>query len=144
MKKDYEDYFANARIDNPDMVGREWFDRAEYLFQVLEPADGVKLADFGIAWSSTLAIPYSMLSHIIPPKNMGLYMGLFNAFIVMPQIIAALGLGWVMDYCLDSNCLLVVVLGGFSLMLAALFIHGVDDVEKVNNQSPSMEMQPTV
>ncbi|MGK7941243.1 MAG: MFS transporter [Crocosphaera sp.] len=104
----------------------------------------LSMVGFGIAWSSTLAIPYSMLSQIIPEKNMGLYMGLFNGFIVIPQIIAALGLGWVMDYCLDSNRLLAVVLGGFSIILAALLVHGVDDLETVNSQSPNREMQVTV
>ncbi|MDJ0508101.1 MAG: MFS transporter [Crocosphaera sp.] len=102
------------------------------------------MVGFGIAWSSTLTIPYSMLSEIIPGKNMGLYMGLFNAFIVIPQIIAALALGWVMNYCLDSNRLLAVVLGGFSIILAALLIHGVDDIKTANNQPPSLEIKPTV
>ena len=97
------------------------------------------MVGFGIAWSSTLAIPYSMLSNIIPQKNMGLYMGLFNAFIVTPQITAALGLGWVMEHFLGSNRLLAIVLGGFSLLLAAVFIHGVDDVETVDDQKEYQE-----
>ena len=118
------------------LISLLWVDNPYYVL--------LSMAGFGIAWSSTLAIPYSMLSHIIPEKNMGLYMGLFNAFIVIPQIIAALGLGWVMDYCLDSNRLLAVVLGGFSIILAALLIHGVDDIQTVNNQSSNIEMQPTV
>ncbi|MEL4897595.1 MFS transporter [Crocosphaera sp. Alani8] len=99
---------------------------------------------FGIAWSSTLAIPYSMLSHIIPEKNMGLYMGLFNAFIVIPQIIAAFGLGAIMDYFLDNNSLLVVVLGGVSLLLAAVCIHWVDETENLENDSKIVELQPTL
>ncbi|MEM8780711.1 MAG: MFS transporter [Cyanobacteria bacterium P01_G01_bin.49] len=101
------------------------------------------MVGFGIAWSSTLAIPYSMLSNIIPEKNMGLYMGLFNAFIVTPQITAALGLGWVMKHFLDSNRLLAIVLGGFSILLAAVFIHGVDDVATVDEKEKYLETQKT-
>lgn len=85
------------------------------------------MVGFGIAWASILSIPYAILSESLPPKNMGLYMGIFNAFIVIPQIVAALGLGWVMVTFLGNNRLLAVVLGGFSLVLAALLVPGVDD-----------------
>ncbi|YAI81784.1 MAG: MFS transporter [cyanobacterium endosymbiont of Rhopalodia sterrenbergii] len=85
------------------------------------------MVGFGIAWSSILTIPYSILSRTLTSKNTGLYMGIFNAFIVLPQIFAALGLGWIMKVFLNSNCLLVVVLGGFSLLLAAVLVHFVDE-----------------
>ena len=71
------------------------------------------MACFGVAWASILAMPYAMLSRCLPPKNVGLYMGIFNFFIVIPQIIAALGLGWLMVHLFGNNHLLVVVLGGF-------------------------------
>ncbi|MEA5509005.1 MFS transporter [Crocosphaera sp. UHCC 0190] len=98
------------------------------------------MVGFGMAWSSTLAIPYALLSPTIPEKNMGLYMGLFNAFIVIPQIFAALGLGWIMHNFLGSNRLLVVVLGGFSLMVAALLIHSVDEAESVNKTQQKLSL----
>ena len=82
---------------------------------------------FGIAWSSILAIPYSILSRTLTGQNTGLYMGIFNAFIVLPQIFAALGLGWIMKIFFNSNCLLVVVVGGFSLLLAAVLIYFVEE-----------------
>lgn len=85
------------------------------------------MVGFGIAWASILSIPYAILADSLPQKNMGLYMGIFNAFIVIPQIVAALGLGWVMVTFLGNNRLLAVVLGGFSLVLAALLVPGVDD-----------------
>src|SRR5207237_7352294 len=47
----------------------------------------------GIAWASILSMPYAMLSNAIPPNKMGFYMGVFNFFIVTPQILASLGLG---------------------------------------------------
>ena len=115
------------------------------LLWVEEPVYALlSMIGFGVAWSSTLAIPYSMLSHIIPEKHTGLYMGLFNAFIVIPQIIAALGLGAIMDYFLDNDCLLVVVLGGVSLLLAALFIHGVDDTETIEDNDNTLELGATL
>ena len=86
------------------------------------------MAGFGIAWASILALPYAILADTLPAKNMGIYMGIFNAFIVIPQIVAALGLGWVMVNYLDNNRLLAVVLGGCFLIVAAFFVQGVDDV----------------
>ena len=77
------------------------------------------MVGFGIAWSSILAIPYSILSKTLTGQNKGLYMGIFNTFIVLPQIFAALGLGWMIKVFFDSNRLLAVVFGGFSLCLAA-------------------------
>ncbi len=51
----------------------------------------VCFALIGISWGSILSMPYAMLSSTINPKKMGMYMGLFNMFIVIPQIVAALG-----------------------------------------------------
>ncbi len=85
------------------------------------------MACFGVAWASILAMPYAMLSRCLPPKNVGLYMGIFNFFIVIPQIIAALGLGWLMVHFLDNNHLLVVALGGFSLVVASMLVPLVED-----------------
>jgi len=86
------------------------------------------MACFGIAWASILAMPYAMLSQSIPAKHTGIYMGIFNAFIVIPQILTALGLGWVMSHYLHHNCLLAVVLGGFCLLVAAVLVLSVEDL----------------
>ena len=51
----------------------------------------------GVAWASILAMPYAMLSNTLPAAKMGFYMGVFNFFIVLPQIVASVGLGWVME-----------------------------------------------
>ena len=51
----------------------------------------------GIAWASIVSIPYALIARDIPAKQMGIFMGLFNMFIVLPEIIAALGFGWVMS-----------------------------------------------
>ena len=83
---------------------------------------------FGIAWSSILAIPYAILSRCLAPRNMGLYMGIFNFFIVIPQIMAALSLGWLIAHVFHGDRLLVVVLGGSSLVLASMLVHLVQEV----------------
>jgi maltose/moltooligosaccharide transporter len=88
---------------------------------------------FGIAWASMLAMPYAILSDALPVENTGVYMGLFNAFIVIPQIIASLGLGWVMYNVLNNDRLLAIVLGGVCLIIAAGLVARVDDVGQEDN-----------
>ncbi len=74
----------------------------------------------GIAWASIVSMPYAIIAADIPPRQMGIFMGLFNMFIVIPEIIAALGFGWVMKTLLDNNKLHAVMLGGACLVFAAL------------------------
>jgi maltose/moltooligosaccharide transporter len=73
----------------------------------------------GIAWASALIMPYVMLSGAIPSQRQGIYQGIFNFFVVLPEVVAALGFGWIMQYVLHENRLLAVVLGGVSLIIAA-------------------------
>ncbi|HRZ87340.1 MAG TPA: MFS transporter [bacterium] len=80
------------------------------------------MAGVGIAWASIVSMPYAMLSGALPPHRMGVYMGIFNFFIVIPQIIASLGLGWVMNRFLHGNSLAAVVVGGASMVVAALLV----------------------
>jgi maltose/moltooligosaccharide transporter len=84
------------------------------------------MAGFGIAWASILSMPYAMLARALPVSKMGSYMGIFNAFIVIPQICVALGLGWIMHHFLQNDSLLAVVLGGGAMIIAAVWAQGVD------------------
>jgi maltose/moltooligosaccharide transporter len=84
----------------------------------------------GILWASVLAIPYAILIGSLPPKKTGIYMGIFNFFIVLPEIIASLGLGWVVDHWLGGDRLTVVVLGGGFLVIAALAMQRVQVEEE--------------
>lgn len=93
--------FAVAFIDN------------QYL--LLLPMVGV-----GIAWASILSIPYSLLSAALPADRVGLYMGLFNFFIVIPEIVAALGFGPVMEHVLTPDSWLCRMLGGDNRMAAVV------------------------
>jgi len=79
----------------------------------------------GIAWASILSMPYALLANAIPAKTMGFYMGVFNFFIVIPQILASLGLGLIMKALLGDNPMNVVLLGGGSMMVAALCVSAV-------------------
>lgn len=75
----------------------------------------------GISWGSILSMPYAMLSSAIDPKKMGVYMGIFNMFIVIPQIIAATGgLNYVYKTLLGEEAIYAMVLAGISLILAGL------------------------
>lgn len=73
----------------------------------------------GIAWSSALIMPYAMLSSSIPPQRRGIYQGIFNFFIVLPEIAVSLGFGWIMQHVLHEDRLLAVVIGGVFLTIAA-------------------------
>jgi len=76
----------------------------------------------GIAWASILSMPYAMLANAIPAAKMGFYMGVFNFFIVLPQILASAGLGLLMKHVLGDNPMNAVLLGGLSMVLAGLCV----------------------
>jgi len=77
----------------------------------------------GIAWASILSMPYAMLSGHLPKAKVGVYMGIFNFFIVMPEIIASLGFGWLMRNVLNNDRLLAVQLGGGLMILAGIICY---------------------
>ena len=79
----------------------------------------LSMTGVGIAWASILSIPYAMLAGSLPPNRTGFYMGVFNFFIVIPEICASLGFGWVMRNVLSNNTLTAVVAGGVCLLIAA-------------------------
>jgi len=82
----------------------------------------------GIAWASILSMPYAILSGALPPARMGVYMGIFNFFIVIPEIIASLSFQPLVKYVFNSNPLYVVMLGGASMLVAAALVVRVRDV----------------
>lgn len=80
----------------------------------------LSMTGVGIAWASILAMPYAIFGSSLPKEKVGIYMGIFNFFIVLPEIIASLGFGWIMENVLDNNRLLAVMVGGGLLLLAAI------------------------
>ena len=96
----------------------------------------------GIAWASILSMPYAMLANAIPGNKMGFYMGIFNFFIVLPQIAASLGLGLVMSVFLAGSTMNAVLLGGVSLLIAAFCVRFVDDDETLDEEVIDNEYVP--
>ncbi len=80
----------------------------------------ISMAGIGLAWSSILSMPYSMLTAALPSKKMGVYMGIFNFFIVIPQILAATLLGFFTKHIFHGNAIYTIVLGGCFMIVAAL------------------------
>jgi maltose/moltooligosaccharide transporter len=92
----------------------------------------LSMVGVGIAWASILSMPYAILSTSLPPHRMGVYMGVFNFFIVIPEIVAALAFGPLIRAVFgESNPnapLYVVMLGGVCLLTAAACVTFVRDV----------------
>jgi len=80
----------------------------------------------GIAWASILSLPYALLSDVLPTAKMGIYMGIFNFFIVIPQLIAASVLGLVLRELFDGRAIFGLVIGGALMALAGLATMAVD------------------
>ncbi len=104
----------------------------------------LSMTGVGIAWASILAMPYAMLAGALPPARTGVYMGIFNFFIVLPEIAASLGFGWVMNNILDNNRLAAVVAGGVFMVIAALLVRRVNDVTASPKIVPAEKMISTL
>ena len=91
----------------------------------------------GIAWASILSMPYAMLSGSLPAERMGVYMGIFNFFIVIPQILVAILISRAMEHFPEVNRLSAVVFGGFSMILAALLTLRVSEKEEQTAMVPN-------
>ncbi len=90
----------------------------------------VSMIGVGIAWASILAMPYAILAGSLPAEKMGVYMGIFNFFITLPEITASFFFGWIMLHLLHNNRLAAVVAGGAFLVVAALLMGRVVDVAR--------------
>jgi len=88
----------------------------------------LSMAGVGVAWASILSMPYVMLSTAVPPMRMGVYMGIFNLFIVIPQVVMSFIMPSLINYVIGDDPLRVVMIGGASLLVAALSVFIVDDV----------------
>jgi maltose/moltooligosaccharide transporter len=91
----------------------------------------LSMVGVGVAWASILSIPYAMLSGALPPEKMGYYMGVFNFFVVIPQIIAATVLGLMLEHIFNGQSIFVLVTGGASMIVAGLCSLLVKDDQRV-------------
>ncbi len=87
----------------------------------------ISMAGVGFAWASILSMPYAILTGALPSKKMGVYMGIFNFFIVIPQILAASILGYLVKHFFEGQTILALLLGGVSMILAGFLTLLVDD-----------------
>jgi maltose/moltooligosaccharide transporter len=89
------------------------------------------MVGIGIAWASILSMPYAILTGSLPPSKLGYYMGVFNFFIVIPQIVAAAILGFVVGRFFGGQAIYALLVGGGSLVLAAVLMLRVQDQDEV-------------
>jgi maltose/moltooligosaccharide transporter len=87
------------------------------------------MVGIGIAWASILSMPYAILTGALPVKKMGIYMGIFNFFIVIPQILAASILGSMVKHFFEGNTMNALISGGISMLIAALTVKFVNDID---------------
>jgi maltose/moltooligosaccharide transporter len=80
----------------------------------------LSMVGVGFAWASILSLPYAMLSDSLPAAKMGVYMGIFNFFIVIPQLVAVSTLGVLLSRLFDGDPLRVLMLGAACLFIAGL------------------------
>jgi maltose/moltooligosaccharide transporter len=80
------------------------------------------MVGIGVAWAAILAIPYSLLSGSVPARKMGVYMGIFNFFIVIPQLVAATLLGFLLKTFFGNQPINALLIAGASLVIAGLLV----------------------
>jgi maltose/moltooligosaccharide transporter len=80
----------------------------------------IPMVAVGLAWSSTLTMPYSILAGALPPSKMGFYMGVFNFFIVIPQLIASAILGYIIKDIFHEQAIYALVIGGVAMVIGGI------------------------
>ncbi len=89
----------------------------------------ISMIGVGIAWASILSMPYAILAGSLPANKMGLYMGIFNFFIVLPQLLAATILGFMTRSLFGGESVYALMLGGAFMIIAAATMYFVDDID---------------
>ncbi len=91
----------------------------------------ISMIGLGFAWASILAMPYAILAGSIPVKKMGIYMGIFNLFITVPQIINASIGGPIVHYLFGDQAIFALMLSGACMFIAAFATIFVDDIDEI-------------
>ncbi|GAA3971442.1 MFS transporter [Hymenobacter antarcticus] len=92
----------------------------------------LSMVGVGVAWASILSVPYAMLAGALPSNKMGYYMGVFNFFIVIPQVVAGLILGFFTTHFFHGESVLTLVLGGVSMIISGLLTLRVNDADDIH------------
>jgi maltose/moltooligosaccharide transporter len=90
----------------------------------------LSMVGVGFAWASIVSLPYALLSDSLPAEKMGVYMGIFNFFIVIPQLVAVSVLGFLLKKFLGNAPINVLAVGGASLIVSGLCVLRVRDPGK--------------
>ncbi len=94
--------------------------------QVTVPAGAVDLLlpmiGIGIAWAAILAMPYAMLAGALPPNKTGVYMGIFNFTVALPQIVSGLVAGWILSSVFNNEAKYIIVVAGVSMICGAVAV----------------------
>jgi maltose/moltooligosaccharide transporter len=107
-------HLFNLLLGAAGLIGIQWITDPDWL---LLPMVGV-----GFAWASILSLPYAMLCDALPARKMGVYMGIFNFFIVIPQLVAVGSMGFMLEAFFDGEPIRMLVLGGASFIVAGLCV----------------------
>ena len=94
----------------------------------------LSMAGVGIAWASTLSMPYAVLASCLPPRRTGVYMGVFNFFVVIPEILASLFFGTIMLHLLHNNRMIAIAAGGLFLLIASILMQRIEDPQTLSLQ----------
>lgn len=89
----------------------------------------LSMVGVGVAWASILSMPYAILAGALPSRKMGVFMGIFNFFIVIPQLVAASILGLMLNHFFDKQAIYALIVGGISMIVAAVLVFRVQDVD---------------
>lgn len=121
-------------LGNAGTFNNEIFSIGQFTFYMYD----ISMIGVGIAWASILSIPFAMLSGALPASKMGYYMGVFNFFVVIPQLLAASILGFLVSFFFNNEPIYALLIGGVSMILAGFISLTVNDKAKItinHNQS---------
>jgi maltose/moltooligosaccharide transporter len=104
----------------------------------------LNMVGIGLAWASILCMPYAILAGALPAKKMGFYMGVFNFFIVLPQILAAGILGFFTRWAFNGDTMMAIVLGGASMVFAGMLVVFVKDEDEPNKIPSATQRSSTL
>lgn len=107
-------HLVNACLGGLGLLSFLWIRDPQWLL--------LSMVGVGFAWASILSLPYALLSDSLPAAKMGVYMGIFNFFIVIPQLVAASLLGFLLKTFLGGDPINALAIGGISLIVAGLCV----------------------
>ena len=107
-------HLVNSLLGGLGLLSMLWIRDPQWLL--------LSMVGVGFAWASILSLPYALLSDSLPAGKMGIYMGIFNFFIVIPQLVAASLLGFLLKTLLGGQPINALVIGGISMAVAGLCV----------------------